>query len=561
MDANKNQEVNSFELAPFVKQNPLPPQAEGYSRRHFMRNLSLYFSQYCDSTSIHGIKYVGQRGRYLLEKLLWFVYVTAIFTICAILIKKTYNKWQTSPVIVTFSTTEKPISDIPFPAVTICPQTRFNTDLFNFTDVALKKMQQLNLTEEENMLFDTLSIVCSSMFEFSDFVGFEDSKKTMDDIAMLFFLGVLPDVYIKDISSVKWLGRELDFDDDFTYTYTSEGVCYTFNMLPYDEVFRDVDDYISKNSKSNQTVRQWTLDGGYPTDNYSDSYPRRTFLSGMEGGLLIDAIYTNNSHLDYLCDQSLQGYKVALHHPCEIPNMDKHFRLPLDQAVFVGIKPVMISISEELIHYKPEDRKCFFGDEKYLYFYKHYTQENCLRECLANYTLQACGCVGFHMPSTTETETCGLGSMECMRDSKLKYLENETDAEFGKGPCNCWPSCTSLSYDVETSQSSWDWHKAFEVFSRAGLSGDLPSERQSHFSRLNVYYRDLQFLSSERNELYGYVDFFANVGGLLGLFIGMSVTSCVEILYFLTLRLVCNIRKYGRRVWSGEPDLIDSKKE
>ncbi|XP_031352524.1 pickpocket protein 28-like isoform X4 [Photinus pyralis] len=445
-------------------------------------------------------------------------------------------------------------------SVTICPQTRFDTEIFNFTDIILKKMQGLHVPKDENEMFETLSMVCSGMFDFSEFIQFTDSNKTIDDDAMLVLYLVLPEIYMPDLTKVKWLGQELDFDT-FIHTYTSEGLCYTFNMLPYDEVFRDVDDYITKNTKNTETVRQWSLDGGYPTDNYTDSYPRRTFLSGIQGGLLIDAMYSNTSHLDYLCDQSLQGYKVALHHPCEIPNMDKHFRLPLDQAVFVSVKPVMITISEDLLHYKPEDRKCYLGHEKYLHFYKHYTQENCLRECLANYTIQECGCVGFNMPTTSQTVLCGLGSIGCMRESKMRYLENETDAEFGKGRCNCWPSCTSLSYDVETSQIGWDWHKAFEVFDRAGLKGDLPDERQSHFSRLNVYYKDLQFLSSERNELYGYVDFFSNVGGLMGLFIGISVTSCVEILYFLTLRLVCNIRKYGRRVWSGEPELIDSKNE
>lgn len=78
-----------------------------------------------------------------------------------------------------------------------------------------------------------------------------------------------------------------------------------------------------------------------------------------------------------------------------------------------------------------------------------------------------------------------------------------------------------------------------------------------HYSRLAVYYKELQFLTSERHELYGYVDFFSNTGGLLGLFIGFSVTSAIEIFYFLTLRLVCNIKKYGKSFWSGEASIIN----
>ncbi|KAK5641675.1 hypothetical protein RI129_010222 [Pyrocoelia pectoralis] len=558
MNANKNEQANSLEMmAPFVKPKRLEPDEVNFSNQ-CLRNLSLYFSQYCDSTSIHGIKYVGQRGRYLLEKLLWLVIVIGVFTICSILIHKTYRKWQTSPVIVTFSTTEKPISDIPFPAVTICPEAKFDTEIFNFTDIVLKRILNQRLSEEDEMLFDTFSMVCNIMFHITDFETF---NKTIDDLSVLGFLKVLPLLDPHNMSTTKWLGKELNILDEVLLTFTSEGLCYTFNMLPYDEVLRDADDYITQSAKTHRGTLKWSLDEGYPPGDYLGSYPRRTFLSGLEGGLVIDGLHTNHSHLDYLCGESLQGFKVALHHPCELPNMEKHFRLPLDEAVFVGIKPKMITISEDLIGYKPEDRKCYLGNEKFLSLYKYYTQENCLSECLANYTLQQCGCLAFYMPTTTSTETCGLGSMECVKNSKVKYLDNETYSEFGLGLCNCLPSCTSLSYDVETSQTRWDWRKAFKVLHRAGLSEGIPDDKESHYSRLHVYYKDLQFLSSERNELYGYVDFFSNVGGLLGLFIGLSVTSCIEILYFLTLRLVCNIRKYGRHVWSGEPDLINSKDE
>jgi hypothetical protein len=51
-------------------------------------------------------------------------------------------------------------------------------------------------------------------------------------------------------------------------------------------------------------------------------------------------------------------------------------------------------------------------------------------------------------------------------------------------------------------------------------------------------------------KLYEFETFFffftANSGGLLGLFTGFSVVTLVELLYFATLRLCCNLRR--RRV-------------
>lgn len=88
---------------------------------------------------------------------------------------------------------------------------------------------------------------------------------------------------------------------------------------------------------------------------------------------------------------------MTLHHPCELPNMDKHFRLPLDQAVFVAVKPRMITISENVKSYKPENRKCYLTNERKLTFFKSYTQENCEHECRLNATWSHCHCLPFYM--------------------------------------------------------------------------------------------------------------------------------------------------------------------
>jgi hypothetical protein len=60
--------------------------------------------------------------------------------------------------------------------------------------------------------------------------------------------------------------------------------------------------------------------------------------------------------------------------------------------------------------------------------------------------------------------------------------------------------------------------------------------------RLKVYFKETQFITSKRSELYGQTDFFGNCGGLLGLFLGVSVISLLEIVYFFTIRLFFNLK-------------------
>lgn len=47
----------------------------------------------------------------------------------------------------------------------------------------------------------------------------------------------------------------------------------------------------------------------------------------------------------------------------------------------------------------------------------------------------------------------------------------------------------------------------------------------------------------KRIELYTYTDFLAICGGLLGLFLGISALSIIEMVYFFTLRLFWRIHR------------------
>lgn len=125
--------------------------------------------------------------------------------------------------------------------------------------------------------------------------------------------------------------------------------------------------------------------------------------------------------------------------------MDQHFHMGLDEILQIRIKPKVITVSEELKTYKPKDRQCYFSDERKLEIFKVYTQQNCLEECLGNYTLEICGCVAFYMPSkptyyffdfqklkinyeifpyffldTFKGRICGLTELDCIKDSKSK---------------------------------------------------------------------------------------------------------------------------------------------
>lgn len=68
---------------------------------------------------------------------------------CAHLIYQTWNKWNYNPVIVSFDDKMTSISEIPFPAITICPESKTNPSKFNYTDICKKVFNNESLTEWE----------------------------------------------------------------------------------------------------------------------------------------------------------------------------------------------------------------------------------------------------------------------------------------------------------------------------------------------------------------------------------------------------------------------------
>lgn len=72
------------------------------------------------------------------SRLFWImVFVFSIY-LCASLTMNIWNKWNNNPVIVSFAEKSTPVWQIPFPAVTICTETKSRQTYFNFTDIYWK---------------------------------------------------------------------------------------------------------------------------------------------------------------------------------------------------------------------------------------------------------------------------------------------------------------------------------------------------------------------------------------------------------------------------------------
>ncbi|RZB38941.1 ASC domain containing protein [Asbolus verrucosus] len=122
------------------------------------------------------------------KKIWWLTVFGLVLSCCSLMIYKIYEKYETSPVIVTFATKETPIYKIPFPVVTICPETKSVEKKFDFTKVTQKTMNNEPLSTSEDKYLHYISLLCDYRKNFtSQWINdtyANDFKDVLDEIRM-----------------------------------------------------------------------------------------------------------------------------------------------------------------------------------------------------------------------------------------------------------------------------------------------------------------------------------------------------------------------------------------
>lgn len=92
---------------------------------------------------------------------------------------------------------------------------------------------------------------------------------------------------------------------------------------------------------------------------------------------------------------------MAVHRPDEVPEVSvKYVEIPLHKEMKIAINSDMTKTSSNVEEgADPLESLCFFNSKRNLTFHKLYTKQNCDSECISNFTMQNCQCVGYYMPS------------------------------------------------------------------------------------------------------------------------------------------------------------------
>ncbi|KAL1122050.1 hypothetical protein AAG570_003456 [Ranatra chinensis] len=103
-----------------------------------------HWRSFSESSTIHGLQYLGERGRPKSERVCWVVMLVMSLFGSGLFINKSWTKWKNSPVIISFSESSTPIWKVPFPAITICSETKSRATVYNFSGNYYLEPETLN---------------------------------------------------------------------------------------------------------------------------------------------------------------------------------------------------------------------------------------------------------------------------------------------------------------------------------------------------------------------------------------------------------------------------------
>ena len=111
--------------------------------------------EYLESSTIHGLSYIST-SKSRIAKAGWLIIVVLGFGSAGYLILSSFSDWASSPVSTTI--TPHPVSDLPFPDVTICPPKGLNSalkyDLLMLANMTISQVKKEHLLNSAKIIFE-----------------------------------------------------------------------------------------------------------------------------------------------------------------------------------------------------------------------------------------------------------------------------------------------------------------------------------------------------------------------------------------------------------------------
>ncbi len=296
--------------------------------------------------------------------------------------------------------------------------------------------------------------------------------------------------------------------DDFIWSWNPYyGNCFSFN------------------SGFNSTPLRYSgIDGynyGLELDFYVNSYEELSFYNSILGGQGAMVFIDNVTHL---VDRVYDGVILSAGMTTNVA-LKREFKSSMprpysDSLIDQGLASEYDSYLYNLIRNSPYD----------------YTQKFCFQQCLQQLIIEKCKCRYYIFPSLTKADVCSTTSqLSCFVQTYLNIYGRNSYPEKVCLPL-CLLECNSnqITFTTTSHELLGDVYEKF-IRNNRNLSSDFLNTSitketvKKSVARMYVYYDSLSYTESDEAPQIDIISLIANVGGNLGLFLGLSLFSVWEI--------------------------------
>ncbi|XP_059617760.1 sodium channel protein Nach [Phlebotomus argentipes] len=448
----------------------------------FRTSLLWQTKEFFNNSTLHGVRYIAEHGRPFIERFMWFCF-TAIGAVAAfIIIVSLWEKFQTNPTI-TGLDTDFHTQHVIFPTILICPLEPFDeTKAREFAD---EKMDRIGL--EFGQFEDFLkSLTKLSYANLDEAVKASEEILSDSNLDELFLRSAAfgssiscPDLFV----SCEFRDDPIECCKSFLPKFTEHGFCYAFNPR-----FRETETTVERYDLQHElleTDRKWAIH----------------FALQRSAAVFVHA------------QSELSGWDFR-------PQLE--WRTDFSSDILITMKQTYTT--EEARQLSIGQRKCIFPNEvriKNFPFDEDYTFTGCMMDCRIEKAVKLCKCLPpfYHSIPGSLTPYCTAKDLSCLS----RFARNITQITDCR---QCELSCLNTVYDVDKLTKASNAESAHD-------GG----------AYINVEYLTWPIIRYKREVLFGWVDLLVSFGGIAGLFLGFSLLSGVEILYYFSLRAFCMIYK------------------
>ena len=441
-----------------------------------MSQLKYEMKQFAENTSLHGMAGIINSKRSPWIRLAWLLSFLFMLATYLFMLSQTVIEYFQYPVVtnVEYRTTDS----IAFPSVTIC----------NFNFHRYSAIANSNIGLYAYQLLSTIR----TLPEPSDPVNMSE----VDWVPLEREFAHQPEDMYLGCAFDSQQQTPCNVNIEVTWTKSPRGHCHTFN---------------SQKLINKYGAKVTTRSGG----NY-----------GLD-------ILINVEAYDYLNLVSTSGIRVLVHDPHVLPDVkEMGFAVSAGTETLVAVKKTFVKRLPEP-YAKPPNLCENTKAESYknpLKYFSHYSLSACLRECRIKNQLYICGCAPHTYGGENVTVCSYQQFVSCSFDAEGTY---DADPSIEAG-CGCLPTCEETIYDASVSSSRMPNDYSKEALAKSlNIQQINASNIDKNIISMKVFFEEMRYTLIEQQSVYTWVSLFGELGGQLGLCLGASVLTTVELLQLL----------------------------